>query len=73
MLGLNGIGDVHLDSGWIIAIGAVIALLGPTSQRAALIRLKPRPWLAVPMGLALVFLVLLSGGRLQNAFIYFQF
>jgi hypothetical protein len=53
--------------------GAAIAGLGPTSQEAALTRLRPSAWIAVPAGLGLVYLLLLVGGRLQNVFIYFQF
>ena len=73
MLGANGLGSVRLEAGWALAVGAAVAVVGPTSQWAALQRLRPQPWLAVPIALVLVFLVLLSGGRLQNAFIYFQF
>ncbi len=75
MLGLHGIGHVPLDRtvAGILLAGTAVALLGPTSQGAALLRLRPRPWLAIPAGLALTFLLLLIGGRLQNAFIYFQF
>jgi hypothetical protein len=50
-----------------------VALLGPTSQEAALTKLQPKPWLAMPAGLALAYLLLLVGGRLPNVFIYFQF
>jgi hypothetical protein len=53
--------------------GAAVALLGPTSQTVALERLQPKPWLAVPAGAALAYLLLLVGGRLPNVFIYFQF
>ncbi len=74
LLGAGGFGPVPFPDGWMIGVGAAIALLGPTSQDAALGRLlRPAPWLAVPVGLAAVTLLLLSGGRLQNAFIYFQF
>ena len=52
---------------------AAVALLGPTSQEAALQVMRPRVWLAAPAGLAMVFLLLLIGGRLQNVIIYFQF
>jgi D-alanyl-lipoteichoic acid acyltransferase DltB (MBOAT superfamily) len=75
MLGLHGVGRAALDRTGtsVLLAGAAVALLGPTSQAAALLRLRPRPWLALPAGLALTFLLLLIGGRLQNAFIYFQF
>ncbi len=76
MAGLDGIGHIRLDrqATMTLAIGAAVALLGPTSQEFALGRLRPRGgWIAVPAGIALVFLLLLVGGRLENAFIYFQF
>ncbi len=75
MLGLHGLGHVALDREYVAALvgGAGVAVLGPTSQQAALERLAPRPWLAVPAGIGLAYLVLLVGGRLANAFIYFQF
>ena len=64
-----------ITSGVVAALigGAAIALLGPTSQEAALTRLQAQPWLAVPAGVALAYLLLLVGGRLPNVFIYFQF
>jgi alginate O-acetyltransferase complex protein AlgI len=75
MLGLHGIGHVTLDREFVAALigGAAVALIGPTSQQAALERLRPHIWLAVPAGAALAYLLLLVGGRLPNVFIYFQF
>jgi D-alanyl-lipoteichoic acid acyltransferase DltB (MBOAT superfamily) len=75
MLGEHGIGAVSLDREFVAALigGVAVALLGPTSQEAALVRLQPRPWLAMPAGVALAYLLLLVGGRLPNVFIYFQF
>jgi alginate O-acetyltransferase complex protein AlgI len=75
MLGLHGAGHVSLDREYVAALagGAAAALIGPTSQEAALRLLQPRPWLAVPAGVGLAYLLLLVGGRLPNVFIYFQF
>jgi alginate O-acetyltransferase complex protein AlgI len=75
MAGLHGPGHLSLDREFVAALigGAAVALLGPTSQEAALAILQPKPWLAVPAGLALAYLLLLVGGRLPNVFIYFQF
>ncbi len=75
MLGLHGSGHVSLDREYVgvLIAGLAVALVGPTSQRAAFAQLAPRTWLAVPAGAGLAFLVLLAGGRLPNAFIYFQF
>jgi alginate O-acetyltransferase complex protein AlgI len=73
MAGLEGVGRVHVRDGWVLVVGVAIALLGPTSQEAALTRLRPAAWMAVPAGMALVGLLLLAGGRVPNEFIYFQF
>ena len=75
MVGQHGAGEVSLDREFIVALigGAAVALLGPTSQEVALERLQPRAWLAMPVGVALAYLLLLVGGRLPNVFIYFQF
>jgi hypothetical protein len=75
LLGAHGLGGITLDREYVAVLlgGAAIALLGPTSQVAALQRLRPHPWLAVPAGALLAYLLLLVGGRLPNAFIYFQF
>jgi D-alanyl-lipoteichoic acid acyltransferase DltB (MBOAT superfamily) len=59
---------------WVaMAVGAVVAVAGPSSQEAALRRLRPAGWVAVPVGLGLTYLAVLIGGRLPNVFIYFQF
>ena len=56
-----------------LIIGCLIAVAGPSSHRFALTLLRPVPWLAVPAGVVLSWLLLLIGGRLPNVFIYFQF
>ena len=73
MAGAHGVGHAKVAGGWVIAAGAAAAVIGPTSQAFALGRLRPLGWVAVPAGAALAGLVLLVGGRLQAAFIYFQF
>ena len=75
MAGLNGVGSAVISQeAWAaLLIGAAIALIGPTSQRAALELLRPSPWIAVPIGLGLTYLIITIGGRLPNVFIYFQF
>jgi alginate O-acetyltransferase complex protein AlgI len=73
MAGWNGIGHFRLNDAALIAIAVVVALAGPTSQRAALELLRPRAWLAVPIGVAMVAILLVIGGQVPNAFIYFQF
>jgi hypothetical protein len=71
--GLHGLGGASLPGLWPLAAGALVSVFGPTSQEIALTRLRPRWWIAVPAGAALVFLFLWIGGRFENAFIYFQF
>jgi D-alanyl-lipoteichoic acid acyltransferase DltB (MBOAT superfamily) len=61
------------DDAAVMAVAFAVATLGPTSQASALARLRPSPWLAVPVAGALIYVLLLIGGRAQNAFIYFQF
>ena len=73
MGGLHGIGHVHVDNAVLVVVTALIAVVGPTSQAAALDRLRPAAWMAVPAGAALAFALLLAGGRVPNEFIYFQF
>jgi alginate O-acetyltransferase complex protein AlgI len=67
MAGANGTGHVHIDNAPLVVGAVAIVLLLPTSQDLAL------KWLAMPAGVALVFLLLLVGGRVPNEFIYFQF
>ena len=73
MAGANGIGHVHIDNAFVMVGAVAVVLLAPTSQALALERLPARRWLALPAGAALVFLLLLVGGRVPNEFIYFQF
>ena len=61
------------ESAAALILGAVIAVAGPASHRFALSLAQPAPWLAVPAGVVLSWLLLLIGGRLPNVFIYFQF
>jgi D-alanyl-lipoteichoic acid acyltransferase DltB (MBOAT superfamily) len=75
MAGLHGLAAPSLQPEFIAAIiaGCLVATIGPASQRFALTLLRPAPWLAVPAGILLSWLLLLIGGRLPNVFIYFQF
>ena len=73
MAGADGLGHVHVRNAIVVGLACLVATVGPTSQVVALERLRPTPWLAVPAGLALAFLLFLVGGRIPNEFIYFQF
>ncbi len=58
---------------WGLAIGAIVALVGPSSQRFCLECDFRKPVLGVVVGLAFVFLALKVGSDLAPEFIYFQF
>ncbi len=73
MAGAGGVGHVHVDNAAIVLAAVVIVLMMPPSQDLALARLRPMRWMALPAAAALVFLLLLVGGRVPNEFIYFQF
>jgi hypothetical protein len=73
LFGAEGIGPAKLHGAAVFWIAIAIALIGPSSQEVVLRRLVPTPWIAVPAGAAFVFLCLLIGGRIPEAFIYFQF
>jgi alginate O-acetyltransferase complex protein AlgI len=75
LVGVHGVGRVVVgtDPSYALVAGAVLAIAGPTSHVAAMTLLRPRPWIAVPTGVGLAYLLLLIGGRLPNVFIYFQF
>ncbi len=75
LTGANGIGHVTLDREHTAALvgAALLAWFGVPSQDLALKWLKPRVWLAWPVGALAIFVVLLTGGRLATVFFYFQF
>ncbi|MBB2203779.1 MBOAT family O-acyltransferase [Gluconacetobacter takamatsuzukensis] len=73
MAGLGGTGHAGIVDAAIFWIALAVALAGPSSQDAILRMLRPSPLVAVPAALAFVFLLLLIGGRIPDAFIYFQF
>ena len=70
--GLSGMGQVRIADGWVLGLGVLAALLGPSSQALAE-RARPSLWLAGAVGLAAAGLLLVAGGRVPNEFIYFQF
>ena len=72
MVGIAGWGPVHVGAPASLAVGVLVALMGPSSQRIAL-QVRPSLAIAGVAGAALAGLLLLSGGRLPNEFIYFQF
>ena len=75
MVGAHGVGGIALKPEFIaaLALGTGIAVAGPSSQAAVLTRLRPHPWIAIPAGVGLAYILLLIAGRLPNVFIYFQF
>jgi D-alanyl-lipoteichoic acid acyltransferase DltB (MBOAT superfamily) len=73
LAGAGGWGGVVLRNGLLLPVAAGLAIIGPTSLDIALGRLRPNAWLAASAGTVLAVLAFLSGGRLHDAFIYFQF
>jgi hypothetical protein len=57
----------------LLAVGALLAILGPSSYEVAVERLRPAVWKAVLVGLVLLFLILETGSGSYSEFIYFQF
>lgn len=73
MTGAGGFGTVKIANAGLLAIGAILAVAGPTSQEVAFRLLRPSLWLAIPAGVAATFVLLLVGGGLPREFVYFQF
>jgi D-alanyl-lipoteichoic acid acyltransferase DltB (MBOAT superfamily) len=73
MAGANGLGAWGGGPDWALAVGAVAAVVGPTSQDVAFKWL--RPWWVVDLvvAAALVVLLLLIVSETHVEFIYFQF
>ncbi|HRJ68239.1 MAG TPA: MBOAT family O-acyltransferase [Beijerinckiaceae bacterium] len=70
LLGYNGLGSGFK---WrMLAVAAVIAIVGPTSF-ALSEKLRPAPWLAVLLAVVFVAVLLKIGDDANYEFIYFQF
>jgi alginate O-acetyltransferase complex protein AlgI len=57
----------------LLALAAVVALIGPTSQKIALKFNFNTPFVAVPVALVLILIVIEVGSQAHPDFIYFQF
>ncbi|MFQ5626493.1 MAG: MBOAT family O-acyltransferase, partial [Methyloligellaceae bacterium] len=57
----------------ILAFAAAVALIGPSSQMAALERNYDKPWIAFTVALILTLCVVKVGSGVHPEFIYFQF
>jgi D-alanyl-lipoteichoic acid acyltransferase DltB (MBOAT superfamily) len=77
MLGFNDIVTVgnEVDGRFwrLMAVGALIATVGPSSYQVAVERLRPAVWKAVLVSVVLVYLILETGSGGYSEFIYFQF
>ena len=77
MLTGGGDGDPTVSLGLhkmiLLACAAAIAMLGPTSQKVVLDRLKPQPVFAAATAVTLVAVMVYGGGPDTKEFIYFQF
>ena len=58
---------------WMIPVAAMVAIVGPTSQRIALELMTPWRWHTVGVAVALILALLQVGGGLSRDFVYFQF
>ena len=68
-----GSGGMSGGAGWpMIALAAVVAMLGPTSQSIAQ-RITTKPWMAALIGIALAAGLLKINNGPSHEFIYFQF
>ena len=73
MAGQGGGGRAD-DDGWsMVALGAALALVGPTNLNLSRLNGLYRPLLAVPLALVLLVTVLRVGQGRGIEFIYFQF
>lgn len=76
LVGGNGVSFVWGDYGAntaMLAVAALVALFGPTSQDAVLKYRYDKAWVAAPVALALVALTIEVGSKAHLEFIYFQF
>lgn len=73
MIGLYGTGSVTFKHSFEFWVGILLVLLCPASQILINRYLRPSVWIAVIGGVIAVFFLLLVGGRIPDAFIYFRF
>ena len=75
MAGGNGwtLSVTGVENLWLIAVAALVAILGPTAKRATDEWLQPRSYYALGVAVTLVLVLLQTGGGDNNEFIYFQF
>ena len=67
-------GSVGLEGEvWLLPVAALLAVLGPTSQRLALELAHPRPMWAAATGAGFAVMLVFIGGWRSQEFIYFQF
>ena len=67
---LSVMGAEHL---WLIAVAALVAILGPTAKRMTDEILQPRSYYTFAVAVTLVLVLLQTGGGDNSEFIYFQF
>lgn len=58
---------------WIILIAAVVAVIGPSSQKIVRDWLQPNPFIAIALAGFVIIAILRSAGIYYDDFIYFQF
>ncbi|CAK7193098.1 Peptidoglycan O-acetyltransferase [Commensalibacter sp. Nvir] len=73
MLGFHVQGTYEIKHNLIFFTAIVIALTSPSSQTLIHTYVKPSKYIALPLGLIAAYFILLIGGRIPDAFIYFRF
>ncbi|MDI2091368.1 MBOAT family O-acyltransferase [Commensalibacter oyaizuii] len=73
MLGFNGIGNYKIRHNIVFYTAILLVLFCPSSQNLIYTYLRPSKWIAILGGIAAAFFILLIGGRIPDAFIYFRF
>ncbi|QNT77494.1 MBOAT family O-acyltransferase [Entomobacter blattae] len=57
----------------LLTLACAIALIGPSSQNFVNGLSAPSPWMACVTAIIFILFIFMVGGRIQDAFIYFQF
>lgn len=73
MMGMNGFGSYHIRHNIVFFFAILLVLFCPSSQNLVNNYLRPSKWIAIVGGFAAAYFILLIGGRIPDAFIYFRF
>lgn len=73
MIGMNGFGTYKIRHNIVFYLAILLVLFCPSSQNLVNNYLRPSKWIAIVGGIVAAFFILLIGGRIPDAFIYFRF